>query len=384
LGRLFFFTTLRRANFMKKYLLGLLLIFFIALLASSLIFYPTGSIKKDVAYQLEDGSNVSLSEIISFQDDVVSEYNKNFERYPPENKRFYSDFVLNSSYSSEIDLTYYGEVLFCFGYANTANTSFHNFYYIGKNDTRHACNLVYLPNPYISNMSLFFSNFDGRSTNVKKLTHDTARQWASDFYDVDYSYYIVDNAGSSQNINTNYNNLTNAAKKLVEVLKTGTELEKERATIKYYQDAEEWGFSDESAKKRKSDLENNNIPLLSQSSEQQSFMPFFSLTYINFSIWIDGLWVLILLFVVGIAIPKFALYFKEREDRGSPETTAILRHVFDFGLSIIGIGGYIGFYIYWFGKIGIVQIAICISCLLCGLLLTWLHEKKREPQSKKQ
>ena len=217
---------------MRKYLWVLILIVIASLLAAFFVFYPAPSIKKDVAYQLEDGSNVSQSKLLSFQDDIVSEYNKNFERYPPENKQFYSDFILNSSFSSEIALTYYGEALFCFGYASKANTTFHNFDYVGKNDTKNACGVVFSPYMRFAGINLVFHGLNAQSTNVKNLTPELAKQWASNFYDADYSYYIVDNADSSQNTNTNYNNLTNAANNLVEILRTGTELDKERATIK--------------------------------------------------------------------------------------------------------------------------------------------------------
>lgn len=369
---------------MRKYLWVLLPVVFVSLLVFLFIFYPGLIFNKDTVYQLDDGSSVSKLKVQSFQNEIISDYNKNFERYPPNNKQFYGDFILNSSFNSAIGLTYYGEVVFCFG---KPYTNRNNFVYIGKNDTKSICLLSFSPGTKWADFIEVSPVFLGRSTNVKNLTPELARHWASDFYDADYAHYIVDNANSNQNNESN-DKLNAAYDQLSSIYKTGNEIEIEKSTIDFYNLAEDLNVSEDGARRLVNNLKNNNeiqaseVIQFTQSTEQQNLIPFFSLTYINFSIW-DGIWALILLLVVGLAIPKISLYFKEREDQGKPETTAILRHIFDIALSVIGIGGYIGFYLWWFGKIGGIQIAICIICPFLALCLTWWREKKREPQAKK-
>ncbi|MFZ1897875.1 hypothetical protein [Methanoregula sp.] len=366
---------------MKKYILALLLIIITSVLATFFIFNPTPPIKKDVIYQLEDGSNVSQSKLLSFQDDVVSEYNKNFERYPPENKQFYSDFILNSSFSSEIDLTYYGEALFCFGYKNTT-TPTHDFYYIGKNDTKQACGIVvFSPDLYMINMSLVFSDFDARSTNVNNLTHDTARQWASDFYEEDYSYYILDNASSSQRSDPNYNNLIEAAKNLHEIDQTGSELDRENATIQYYNLAEDLGFSDDSARKMLEDLESNNLPQAVQSNEQAGFS-LISFSYIPFSpfdiIWAFGLLILGVIYVIVKS------YIKNKLEKQGASTSA--EYLENTAISpILGIAGVLGYISLGIpqGGVGIYQLAVIVICYIVGVGLAIYYEKYKRANKTK-
>ena len=138
---------------------------------------------RDETYTLYDGSKISQSDIISIQNYIVLEYNKNFEHRPPENKLLYQLFTLNQSFTSNVLLSYSGMVGFEF--QDSRNPTM-NFNYFDKNQEFVIGNVIVLDNT--TNAYFFSVGFNDKfykyiySTEIKSLTRNDLRNAANNFF----------------------------------------------------------------------------------------------------------------------------------------------------------------------------------------------------------
>ena len=249
---------------LNKILTILMILFISIFLYISLTTVP---VIEDKIYPLTNNSSISSSEVLSFQNDIVSEYNKNFERYPPENKQLYHLFILNQSFNSTILLSYNGCIGFAFQESKTPTTT---LMYLNQSQYGSFLGLPF-GRGFNLNDNRYYNAYGyryGFSTNVYDLTSDYLKELSTDYYLFDYAQYLSENAQLKQIGGENLQKLNKAAEELIKIYQSGDELDKAKATLQYYQVAEEVGYPDASAKKILEDLKNKNSTQLNASRNE--------------------------------------------------------------------------------------------------------------------
>ena len=187
---------------------------------------------EDIIYPLKNNSSILSSEILSFQNDIVSEYNKNFERYPPENKQLYHLFVLNQSFNSTILLSYDGSIGIAFQESKIPNTT---LVYLNQSQRTSFLGVPFGGGIYLKDNRFYnvWGHRYGFSTDVYDLTSDYSKELSTDYYLFDYAQYLKENARLKQIEEKNFQRLNKAAGDLIWIYQSGDELEKPKATIEY-------------------------------------------------------------------------------------------------------------------------------------------------------
>jgi len=238
---------------------------FISLILIILNGVSANVITKDEIYPMKDNSSISLSQIVSFQKDIVSEYNKDFERYPPENKQLYHIFILNQSFKSTILLSYYGGIGFFFEESNISEAKFG---YLGKNQSGTFLSGIPFSEGNIIEYNTWWDingNSYGLETDISTLDTSYSRQLALNYYLHDYARYVTENARLKQIEQVNLQKLNNSLEELKRVYRSGDDLEKVKVTIQFYQLAEDVGFPDSNVKKILEDLKKENSTQINNS-----------------------------------------------------------------------------------------------------------------------
>jgi hypothetical protein len=202
---------------------------------------------------LKNDTYILPSEILSFRNDIISEYNKNFERYPPQNKLLFSNFILTRSFNSTILVSYYGTIGFSFDESNISNV---HVMYANKDQEFIFGGVGFSNKPSFINILFYNDSFNDRNirygyvTNVYSLTPYFSRKLAHDYYLLDFALYIQENASLNKIGDLKRLELNKALQKLMNAYQSGDEFQKAKTTVDYYQLAVyDLGYSEESSKK---------------------------------------------------------------------------------------------------------------------------------------
>lgn len=326
---------------------------------------------EDIIYPLKNNSSILSSEVLSFQNDIVSEYNKNFERYPPENKKLYHLFVLNQSFNSTILLSYDGSIGIAFQESKIPNTTL-----VYLNQSQHTSFLgvpfgggIYLKDNRFYNV---WGHRYGFSTDVYDLTSDYSKELSTHYYLLDYAQYLKENARLKQIEEKNFQRLDKAAGELIWIYQSGDELEKAKATIEYYQLAEEVGYPDASASKILDDLRNKNVTQNESKNETKGF------TYTPF--WHTGI-TAIYFMIMGFVFVRIERYKNKLKIQGKIGSVAYIRHIFE---GILALGG-LAYFVYRSpGELGGSQYVLIAFSIIIGMFLTLNYEKTNEVEQEKE
>jgi hypothetical protein len=352
---------------LNKILTILIILFILIFLNISLTTVP---VIEDKIYPLTNNSNISSSEVLSFQNDVVSEYNKNFERYPPENKQLYHLFILNQSFNSTILLSYHGGIGFAFQENKTPITTI-TYWNQGEYGS-------FLGSPFGSGINLknnTYYNKDvrryGFSTGVYDLTSDYSKELAKNYYLLDYAQYLIENARLEKIEEKDFQRLNKAAGELIRIYQSGDELEKAKATLEYYQLAEEVGYLDASAKNILDDLRNKNVTQNESINETKGF------TYTPF--WHTGITAIYFL-IMGFVFVRIERYKNTLKKQGKIGSVAYITHIFE---GILALGG-LAYFVYRSPSVlGFSQYVVIAVSIIIGMVLTLIYEKPNEVEQEK-
>lgn len=274
-------------------------LFIVALSLIILSIFSGNSIVEDRVFLLKNNTSILSSDILSIQNIVVSEYNKNFERYPPENRQLDSIFVLNQSFKSTIFLSYYGIIGFAFQESNIPairilyQNQSQDFNFLGFFGASKGANLS---NVLLYNISVNNENYRyGFVTSNSYLTSNNLIDLANNYYLLDYALYLNENAIINQNEEVNLPVLQEAAKELTRIYQSGNKMEMAKATLSFYQLSNDLGVSDYSAKKILEDLKNKDSLIL---------------TPIIFTIILATIFLLVFAFSIVIFANLLLIFFK--------------------------------------------------------------------------
>ena len=242
----------------KKYLFLCLLVLIVIVGYIYIIQVPvekTGQNQNDI-YILEKNSTISASELLSYQNYFISEYNKNFKIYPPENKQLYDIFLLNSSFNSTIFVSYYRSVGFLFQKNNTPTTNI-----IYSNKSQMGISFPFWKLTFRGNVVFHQDNMDDKLffiVDINYLNEDYLLKVVNRHYLLDYAKYLSENATLNKIDVETLKILNKAKEELNNICQTSDEIGCVEANIKYNQLADDLHAGDASSKKIVEDLKYKN------------------------------------------------------------------------------------------------------------------------------
>ncbi|MFZ2411487.1 MAG: hypothetical protein WAW23_07950 [Candidatus Methanoperedens sp.] len=338
------------------------------ILIFSNISLTTATVVENKIYPLENNSYISLSDVLSFQNNLVSEYDKNFRRYPPENKQLSAIFVLNSSFDSTILLSYYGSIGFYFQKSTIPTIK---ITYLNESQYGTFLGLPFTNYVHISDNTYYNIGGQGNyayATNVYDLTSNFSKKFATDYYILDYAYYLKENAHLKQIEEKNLQKLNKSAEELIKIYQSNDEIEKANATIRYYQLADDLGIADDSANKILEDLKNKSQSL----NEQKGF------TYTPF--WYTGI-TAIYFMIMGFVFVRIERYKNKLKIQGKIGSVAYITHIFE---GILALGGLAYFVHRAPSELGFSQYVVIAVSIIIGIALTLKYEKPSEVEQEQE
>jgi hypothetical protein len=195
----------------------------------------------NMIYPLANNQSISLSDIVNFQNNIVSEYNKNFESIRPENEKLYYLFVFNKSFNSTVILTYYGNVEFVVRESKLPKM---RIFYLDKD---HSFNDYLNDNIFYGRYK--FSNYKYDFWyRVDNLTFNTAQTLAHDYFVLDWGSYLDEKAILARIDAADLEIFNRSVDNLVLAYQSGDPLEKVDARVQVRELADKYNISEPRAK----------------------------------------------------------------------------------------------------------------------------------------
>jgi len=204
-------------------------------------------------YPLENNKNISQAQILLFESNIVSEYDKNLDWNRPEIKQLYHLFVLNGSFNTTILLSYYGSIGFVIQKSNNTNCSV-TFNYLKQNGRGSIFGLPFQQGDYLNNIR-FYGPYDYYNyryayiSNVSDLTLSTSIDLARDYLDLDYMRYYEEKAKLEQIEASKLEELNKSGEEFIRAYQSGDAVEKIDVKNRFRALSERLGIAEPIAKK---------------------------------------------------------------------------------------------------------------------------------------
>lgn len=355
-----------------------------SILVALIIVVLITSVGDNRSYLLENNKTISQVEILSFEREIISEYNKNFERFSPENKQLYYLFVLSQSFNSTIMLSYCGNI----GYViQESNYSDVEIIYLNQSNSGGMFGLPFGKECYLEDIVFYgwHPASDYRYayiSNIDDLITESPRELALYYYRLDYARYLEINASLNKLEEEKRKKLREAFNEIILASQTGNKDAELNATIHYFWLAEDLGISDDSAKKILDDMIDEYQSNVTQGNNTSDIKSNNSLLTPNRFTFLALIYFIIFLPIVFIKSEQWKEKLRENGQIGS---IAYVSWILEGGLSVIGLGGTAFWYYLYSNGMTPLHWFLIICSIMLGLYLTINSErsnyKYRYPKS---
>ena len=323
----------------------------------------TGQNQNDI-YILENNSTISASELLSYQNYFISEYNKNFKIYPPENKQLYGIFLLNSSFNSTIFVSYYRSVGFLFQKNNTPTT---NIIYLNKSQM--GISFPFWKLSFRGNVVFHQDNMDDKLffiVDINYLNKEYLRKVVNRHYLLDYAKYLSENATLNKIEVGNLQKLNKAKEELNNICQTSDEIGCVKANLEYHQLADDLHVGDASSKKIVEDLKNKNVTKNESINETTGFI------YTSF--WHTSITTIYFL-IIGFVFLVIERIKNKLKKQGKIGSLAYITYIFE---GFLALGGLTYFVYQAPSELVFTQYLVITFSIIVGVFLILKYEKPGE------
>lgn len=271
--------------------------------------------------------NHSARDIItSLKDNIVQEYNKNFERNIPENKQLYHLFILHKSFNSTIVYTDYGMLAVFFQESNHPNANSTIIHLPNQDQPINLFGTVFSKYIYMNDLRLY--NIKGYrygyETNIYDLSSNFSNisiDLANDFFDLDNQRYYETKGRLEQIEASKLEELNKTGEEFIRAYQSGDVIAKANAKNRFFQLAERLGIAEPNA--------NRDFATRINQTSEPSFTVVKNFLLTNF---LFGILTPIYLIILSISIIRFINY----KNRSGNQESVFVEYIQVIGAFVLG------------------------------------------------